>query len=165
MLPAPCAPFHTLYRDHHGWLVSWLRRRLGNEFDSADLAQDTFLKVLKAGTHEVIYQPRPFLATLARGLVCDFFRRKALEASYLEALAQLPAAHQPSLETQAVMREALFEIDALLQGMGGKVRETFLLAQFEGLSYVDIAARLGISLRTVNRHMARAMEHCCLALP
>ena len=36
----------TLYRDHRSWLESWLRRRLGNAWDAADLSQDTFLRVL-----------------------------------------------------------------------------------------------------------------------
>jgi len=38
--------FHDLYRDHRGWLESWLRRRMGNGSDAADLSQDTFLRVL-----------------------------------------------------------------------------------------------------------------------
>ncbi|MES2531993.1 MAG: RNA polymerase subunit sigma, partial [Pseudomonadota bacterium] len=39
--PALHAPLHTLYRDHHGWLQGGLRKKLGNAFDAADLAQDT----------------------------------------------------------------------------------------------------------------------------
>ena len=36
-----------LYCDHHGWLKGWLRQRLGNSCDAADLAQDTFVRVIK----------------------------------------------------------------------------------------------------------------------
>ena len=32
---------------HHGWLHNWLRAKLGNSFDAADLAQDTFIRVLR----------------------------------------------------------------------------------------------------------------------
>jgi RNA polymerase sigma-70 factor (ECF subfamily) len=52
----------------------------------------------------------------------------------------------------------------MLQGLAPKVREAFILAQFEELSYPEIAERLGISLRTVSNYLTRAMEHCCLAL-
>ena len=38
--------FHDLYRDHRGWLESWLRRRMSNGCDAADLSQDTFLRLL-----------------------------------------------------------------------------------------------------------------------
>ena len=36
----------SFYRDHRSWLESWLRGRLGNAWDAADLSQDTFVKVL-----------------------------------------------------------------------------------------------------------------------
>ena len=43
---AHAAALHTLYSDHHHWLTGWLRRRLGCPQNAADLAQDTFVKVL-----------------------------------------------------------------------------------------------------------------------
>ena len=41
----------TLYSEHHGWLQGWLQRKLGNRCDAADLAHDTFLRLL---TRQVI---------------------------------------------------------------------------------------------------------------
>ena len=43
-----------------------------------------------------------------------------------------------------------------------KLKQVFILSQFEGLTYAQIAAHLGISLRTVNTDMARAVAHICL---
>ncbi|MBH3426330.1 sigma-70 family RNA polymerase sigma factor [Pseudomonas alkylphenolica] len=151
-----------LYCDHHGWLNGWLRKRLGNAFDAADLTQDTFVRVLKARTALDIREPRPYLSRIAKGLLIDLFRRRSLEQAYLEALAIMPESVQPSLEEQAIYLQALVEIDRLLQGLGNTVRQTFLLSQFDGLTYPQIAERLNISVRTVNNHMAKAMEHCCL---
>ncbi len=121
--------------------------------------------MLRARNASEIREPRDYLATVARGLMVDHFRRRALEQAYLEALASLPEDEQPSPETQALLFEALMEIDRLLDGLGAKVKRSFLLAQVEGLTYAEIAERQGISLRTVNNHMAKAMEHCCLMLP
>ena len=39
---------HRLYSEHNGWLKGWLRVRLGNAADAADLAQDTFIRVMTA---------------------------------------------------------------------------------------------------------------------
>ena len=153
---------NELYCEHHGWLSSWLRKRLGNTFDAADLAQDTFVRVIRARNALEIREPRPYLSMIAKGLLVDLFRRRSLEQSYLEALATMPESQQPSLEEQAILLQALMEIDRLLQGLGTKVKQTFILSQFGGLPYAQIAERLGISTRTVNNHMARAMEHCCL---
>ncbi|ULU26068.1 sigma factor [Dyella terrae] len=63
----------ALYADHHGWLRGWLRHRLGNESDAADLAQDTFVRVIRSRQAPEIRQPRDFLATVARGAGCRLF--------------------------------------------------------------------------------------------
>jgi len=152
----------VLYSDHHSWLQGWLRKRLGNTFDAADLTQDTFVRVIKARTALDIREPRPYLSMIAKGLLIDLFRRRSLEQSYLEALAAMPQEQHPSLEEQAILLQALIEIDRLLLGLGPRVRQAFILSQFDGLTYPQIAERLGVSVRTVNNHMAKAMEHCCL---
>lgn len=159
-LSHPCA-VEVLYVNHHGWLRSWLRHRLGNESDAADLAQDTFVRVIRARRAQDIRQPRDFLATVAKGLVVDFFRRRAFEQAYLDALACQPEAYASSPEERATVIDALMEIDAMLDGLGATVKRAFILSQFDGLTYAVIAKRLNISLRTVNNHMAKAMEHCC----
>ena len=153
---------NDLFCDHHGWLKGWLRKRLSNSFDAADLAQDTFVRVIKARSALDIREPRPYLSMIAKGLLVDLFRRRSLEQSWLEALAAMPQEQQPSLEEQAILLQALVEIDRLLQGLGPKVKQTFILSQFDGLTYPQIAERLDISVRSVNNYMAKAMEHCCL---
>ncbi|MDD1962430.1 sigma-70 family RNA polymerase sigma factor [Pseudomonas sp. 39004] len=153
---------NELYCEHHGWLNGWLRKRLGNAFDAADLTQDTFVRVIKARSALDIREPRPYLSRIAKGLLIDLIRRRSLEQAYLEALASLPEALQPSLEEQAILLQALVEIDRLLQGLGTKVKQVFMLSQFDGLTYPQIAEQLNISVRSVNNYMAKAMEHCCL---
>ena len=153
---------NDLYCEHYGWLNGWLRKRLGNAFDAADLTQDTFVRVIKARSALDIREPRPYLSRIAKGLLIDLIRRRSLEQAYLEALATLPEALQPSLEEQAILLQALVEIDRLLQGLGTKVKQVFMLSQFDGLTYPQIAEQLNISVRSVNNYMAKAMEHCCL---
>jgi RNA polymerase sigma-70 factor (ECF subfamily) len=154
-----------LYREHHGWLHGWLWRKLGNAFEAADLAQDTFMRLLCSPAHPdagPLHEPRAYLATVARRLLLNHLRRQSLEAAYLQALQALPQAHQPSPEQRVLTLEALQEVDAMLDGLPPKVRTVFVLAQVEGLSYADIAAELGIGLRSVKRYMAQAMAECIL---
>lgn len=153
---------NTLYSEHQSWLHGWLRQRLGNACDAADLVQDTFVRVITARNAMEIREPRPYLSRVAKGLLIDLFRRRSLEQSYLEALANVPEAEYPSPEEQAILLQALMDIDRMLEGLGSKVRQAFILSQFDGLTYPQIAERLGISERSVNNYMAKAMEHCCL---
>ena len=154
---------HTLYCDHHGWLRAWLRRRLGCGERAADLAQDTFVRVLsarQAADGSAWREPRAYLTTIARNLVADHWRRAELERAYLEALAAQPEALAPSPEAQLLIVETLLRIDACLAALPALTRRIFLSSQLDGMVYADIAAQQGISLPTVKRHMSRAFLAC-----
>ena len=152
---------HTLYRDHGSWLESWLRRRMGNAWDAADLSQDTFLRVLSSSQQiGDIQEPRAYLLTVGRRLLSNFYSRRSLEQAYLEALAQLPEETVPSPEYRWALLETLQTLNELLEGLPELVRRAFLWSQLEGLTYREIAERLAVSERTVKRYMAQAYEHC-----
>ena len=152
----------TLYSDHHGWLHAWLRSKLGNAADAADLAQDTFVRLLQRREQVQLNTPRAFLRTVARGLVIDHWRREELHRAYLEALAHLPETQAPTAETREVLLELLERIARMLDGLKPKVRRAFLLAQCDGLKHQAIAEQMGISVRTVERYIADALYHCYL---
>lgn len=164
------ATIERLYRAHYSELRRWLARRLGNGAGHAtDLAQDTFLRMLvrcqsgaSAGTE--LREPMAYLHTIANGLLTDHWRRQALEQAYAEALAQQPAALAPSPEDRALILETLHQLARLIENFKPKVRTAFLMAQLEGLTYVDIASRMGVSVRTVERYMADALYLCHCAL-
>ncbi|MFJ4374763.1 sigma-70 family RNA polymerase sigma factor [Pseudomonas japonica] len=149
-----------LYLDHHGWLQGWLRSRLNDSADAADLAQDTFVRLLRRRQCTLMHEPRAYLRTVARGLVIDLWRRRDIEQAWLETLAQQPAGEAPSPETSLLVIESLIAIDRLLDQLKPQTREAFLLAQLEGMSCPRIAAQLGVSLSTVERHIAKALRHC-----
>ncbi len=155
----------TLYRDHHAWLRSWLAGRLGCREVAADLAQDTFARLLSGRDLQGLLEPRAYLTTVAKGLMANWCRRQSLERAYLESLAALPEPCTPSAEQQALVCEALQLIDAMLDGLPPDARRVFLLAQFEGIGYDEISRRLGISLSTVKRHMKRALVGCLAHAP
>lgn len=153
---------HLLYTEHNGWLQGWLRSRLGNSSDAADLAQDTFMRVLVARNVTSIREPRTYLSSIARALMIDRFRRRAVEDAYMTALAARPEALDISPETRLSILETLTAIDSMLDGLGERTRSIFLAVQLEGLSYVAASELLGVSVTTVKKHLIRAMTHCLL---
>jgi RNA polymerase sigma factor (sigma-70 family) len=160
--PTHASHLSTLYSEHHGWLYGWLRGKLGNRAEAADLAQDTFLRLLGKRDAAPLREPRGYLTTIARGLLIDRYRRQALEHAYLEALAQQAEPTTISAETHAIIIETLLAVDRLLDRLGARTRAIFLLAQIEELCYVDISQRLGVSLPTVKKHMVRAYTECLM---
>ncbi|WP_454867903.1 sigma-70 family RNA polymerase sigma factor [Pseudomonas farris] len=155
--------FHDLYRDHHGWLEGWLRKRMGNGCDAADLSQDTFLRLLASSQRIAdLQEPRAYLLTVGKRLLSNFYKRRSLEQAYLTALAALPEDCVPSPEQRWLLLETLQALDELLDGLPAAVRKAFLWSQLEGLNYQQIAERLRVSERTIKRYMAQAYEHCLL---
>ena len=156
----------ALYSEHHGWLQGWLRKKIGCVFEAADLAQDTFVRIALQSELEHLREPRAYLTTVAHGLMVNQLRKRKLEQSYLEALAQTPTSEVPSPEQQAMLLETLLEIDAMLDGLPAKVRVAFLMVQLEGASHAEIAQRLQVSVSSVRKYIMRALAHCLsVAMP
>lgn len=154
---------HRFYADHHGWLNGWLRRQLGCSQRAADLAQDTFVRVLsKDDDMATIREPRAYLHTIAKGLLINHWRRRQIEQAYLDALALQLEPVAPSPESQALIVETLLRIDAMLAQLPTRVRSAFLMSQLHGMTYAAIATELGVSERMVKKYMAQAMLHCLM---
>ncbi|MET0335034.1 MAG: sigma-70 family RNA polymerase sigma factor [Rhizobacter sp.] len=157
------ADIATLYSHHHGWLQGWLRKRLGHAGDAADLAHDAFMRLLqKPREFDSIDGARHYLATMARGLCTDLWRRREVEQAWLTALAAQPEAVAPSPEHRATVIETLCEIGAMLARLPEKAATAFVMAQVHGMLYKEIAAELGVSERMVKKYMAQAMLQCAL---
>jgi RNA polymerase sigma factor (sigma-70 family) len=158
---------HQLYSEHHGWLHGYLRKKCGNTFDAADLAHDTFLRVLtvwdKSHVAE-LREPRAYLTTIASRVLLNHYRRLSLERAYLASLALLPETQAPSAENRLIILETLHEIDAVLDRLPANTRTAFLLAQLEGLTYAQVATHLQVNVRTVKRYMVAAYEECILLI-
>ncbi|MGS0892513.1 sigma-70 family RNA polymerase sigma factor [Burkholderia stagnalis] len=156
--------FRALYTDHHGWLRGWLRKRLGNACDAADLAHDTYLRVLATGTPPPPEDSRRYLTQIANGLVIDLYRRRHIESAYLDTIRRLPEPDTPSPETRALVIEALCEIDAMLDRLPANARTALLLCKLDGLTYREIAARLDVSVSSVEKYVATALRACYATL-
>lgn len=152
-----------IYSDHHGWLQQWLRRKTGCREQAADLAQDTFVRLLAQRKLELSH-PRAYLSRIAQSLMIDQYRRRMLEQAYLDSLAAMPEPVEISPQQRSLILETLLQIDTLLDGLGERTREIFLMAQLDGMSHVAIARQLGVSANTVSKHFVRAMTHCLLLM-
>lgn len=157
------AAISDLYCEHHGWLLGWLRRKLGCAQNAADVAQDTFARILNARESVAsLREPRAFLSTTARRLIIDQARRKKIENAYLSQLALTAEAlegHQSAEDIIATL-EALEQIAFILEGLPEKTRQAFVLYYLDGLNQADIGRQLGLSDRTVRKYLIQALLHC-----
>lgn len=160
---AHAASLSALYGENHTWLQDWLRRRLGNAADAADLAHDTFIRLMSAASSprfDTLGHARSYLRKTAQHLCIDLWRRQEIERAWAQTLAACPPAFYPSAERQVAVLQALQEISQMLDTLPGKAAQAFVLAAGCRMTDDEIGAELGVSGRMVRKYMAQAMLGC-----
>jgi RNA polymerase sigma-70 factor (ECF subfamily) len=157
-----------LYCDHHDWLQGWLRHRLGNAADAADLAHDAFLRLIaRPGQPPCGFgsfgEARGYLRAMAQGLCINLWHRREIEQAWLDTLAAQPEDYAPSAERQAAVLEALREIGALLLDAPPKAARAFLMAAVCEMTSQEVADELAVSTRMVRKYVAQMMLRCMQA--
>ena len=150
-----------LYQRHRNELLAFLTRKVCCRETARDLLQDAFVRLLHS-EHGEVGNLRAFLYRIATNLSIDHARRTQVRGvSDEQALDQLLTEATP--ERSAVASNTLAHLERLIDGLPSPTREVFLLARVEQMSYKDIATRLGITERAVERHLNKALGHCAAA--
>ena len=147
-----------LYRLHGEWLRALLRRRLRMQSaDVDDIVQDTYLRIAKTDTRAIAH-PKSYLSQIALNLFRDRKRREAVRGDHRSAT--MAAAGQASATPGLLEQEAALELARLVEEIPETYRDVFALSRFRHMSNADIAAHLGISVKTVEWRMGKALEFC-----
>lgn len=150
-----------LYKTCFTSLVRFLGSRFVPSQDASELAQDAFLKLHAADTSE-ISSPKSYLFRTAANLAIDFLRKQNRhEASSHTPINDLELVDPaPGLETDFTNKRAYEELCKAALELPPKCQQVFILQKFYGLSHAEIAAEVGISKNTVERHMVKALSFC-----
>lgn len=140
--------FEELYSRYSGPLYGFFRRRLDSPQRAEDLAQETFLAVIRGASR---YQPRALVRTYLYGIALKLLaseRRKNRRETAIRDSA-VEAAAPCTQESGLWVREAIATLDP-------GDREIVMLREYEQLSYGEIADLLRIPINTVRSRLFRA---------
>lgn len=144
-----------LPQDLLGWLKGLSICREGP--NGEDLAQDTFLRLAEHPPPDPIRHPKALLATVATNLARDAHRRQVRQGGAHLSLDEAYATSEPftlaDQETALLLKQVILSMPELY-------RSVFVLSRFGGLSYEEIADRCGLSVKTVEWRMSKALAHC-----
>ena len=150
-----------LFAAHRGELQAYLTEKLRDAETAADLTQETFVRFAEQSGAAAISQPRSYLYRTAHNLAVDHARqrrRRRTDSMANDDLAHLPE-ERAGPETIADARERLAQLHALVSKLPERTRQIFVLHRIEGLTYVEVAERLDISMSSVQKHLAMALQH------
>jgi len=146
----------ALYRDQSPRLTRFFSRRVAAE-DVADLVQETFRRLLgtASATRLQIDNPEAYLHRVADNLL----RNRAVAPLHRAAHVPLDenAIAGPDPLDQLESRDAVARVDAAMLHLKPKTREIFMLHRLDGLSYAEIAATKGMSVKGVEKQIAKAL--------
>jgi RNA polymerase sigma-70 factor (ECF subfamily) len=141
--------FEELFLRYKQPVFGFFRRRVVDAALAEELTQETFLAVLRAGSH---YKPsatfRTYLYAIGFNILRAYRRKSAFRAMFSGTSDREPAARD-SLDGEMVLRDAIGRLDRM-------DREILLLREFEQLSYAEIAELLRLPLNTVRSRLFRA---------
>jgi RNA polymerase sigma-70 factor (ECF subfamily) len=141
-------------------LLGFFRYKIG-EPDAPDLVQDVYLRALTYPATQDVREPRAFLFRIAANLVVDHLRKRSYRhCESDDGLEETIATLAPGPEQAASDSEGVERLCVALSELPPLCRHAFVLNRFDGLSHREIAERLGISEKTVQRYVAKAFEHC-----
>ena len=159
---------------HEPALRAWLAKRGTSVIDIDDVIQETYAVFASMERVDDIRNPAAYLFQVARSQVVRSIRRaRVVPILAVEDLAELDCSDEAQTpERQAIGRDELRRLAETVARMPEKTREAFILRRIRGVSQREIAARMGISESTVEKHIARGIrilieciEHTALCQP
>nr|WP_294817271.1 RNA polymerase sigma factor [uncultured Sphingomonas sp.] len=154
--PAPAADLDALYRTERAGLLRFFRWRNAGSEEAHDLVQESFVRLLRVGAGPIL-SPGAYLRRIGHNLLRD---RAKIAGRRFEALhvpadeASLAGSDQHRL---LEARDLLDRIERAMLELSPDTREAFVAHRIDGLAYAAIAARHGVSVKVVEKRIARAM--------
>lgn len=149
-------------RAHQAELLHFFRGRVSHAQDAADLAQESWSRLMRYRHGRTAESLRKLLFAIARNVLSNHWRWRALrqiEESTDFSEVEVASA-SPDIERQWQGRRHLEILEATVAALPAKRRTVFLLSRVEGLSNAQVAQRCGISVKMVEKHLAKAIVQC-----
>jgi RNA polymerase sigma-70 factor (ECF subfamily) len=150
--------FTKLFAESFDTLHRYIRRFVGSSETAKEIVQEAFLRTYRE--RESVTTLRAFLFSTARNLAANDYRhRRTVERSAVGDLGDLRVnPESESLESELIKDERNRLIQEAIDHLPRQCRAAFTLRVFHECSYQEVAKRLGISAKTVEKHIARGLR-------
>lgn len=151
--------FSTLYKEHWERLFKQIIRILPDEEDACDVVQQTFVDLweIRDKIHE-IKSVQSFLFIMARNIAFKRLKRSLRDEAYFDHYLNRKSELTEVVDEWLFYKEMNSMLNHEIEQLPSKMKEMFVLSRLEGLSYVEIAERLGKSDKTVKKQISNAIK-------
>ncbi len=150
-----------LFERYRRPLSRYLAGLMASPDDAEDVLQETYTRLLAAEQLErTPARARAYLFRTATNLAYDRFRHARVRGRQDDAALETLVSAEPDPEQIVAFDQGLERVKAAILEMAPRCRRVFLLRATQQMGYAEIAMRLGVSKRTVEREMKLALELC-----
>lgn len=150
------AAFSQLYRSHYPRIYSFLLTLLKDASTAEEITQDIFFRLwINREKLDDTLPLEPYLFSMAKNTVRNLWQRKEIEERYLNGQEE---GLEEQTEQNLYYKELLRLIDEVLDSMPPQQQKIFRLSREEGLLNAEIAEKLQISKRTVEKHISNSLS-------
>jgi RNA polymerase sigma-70 factor (ECF subfamily) len=155
--------YEEIYTDFFGVLYHLCFQYIRHEKVAEEIVQDTFLKLweIRETLNEQI-NIRNFLYTITKNNCLNYLRNQKISMKHLENVKYLEMQFNyealEKLGNYLQFEELRSKIEEAIAGLPEEITETFRLSRFEELSYREIAERQGVSIKTVEARISKALR-------
>lgn len=151
------ARFKKIFDTHFDAVRSYVYYRCGDEELSTDIAQETFMKVWEKPDIYDLDNIKALLYKMAGDALVSIYRKKQSAGKYIESLSLEFNNHSP--EDEYRLNELTETYEKALGDLPEEQRVTFLMSRVEELKYNEIAERLNVSVKAVEKRMQKALKY------
>lgn len=151
------AEFKGIFDQYHSPIKNFLYYKSGDLDQSEDLAQDVFIKLWDKRDEVHMDTVKSYLYTIANNMLLNKIRHDKVVINFAEKNKNQQEEHSP--EFQLEEKEFKKELEDVIGRMPEKQREVFLMNRIEEMTYKEIADRLQLSVKAVEKRMHGALGH------
>jgi RNA polymerase sigma-70 factor (ECF subfamily) len=158
MDPEPSSVANAISHRFRPALMAFFLRRIGNHAEAEDLTQEVLVRATERSATIDAARPDGYIFQIAANLLRDRARRNHVRLSYWTSLTpeerELVEKRDPHRILQA--KQSLTTVLTALRQLPERTVTIFILFRLENMRQREIADLLGVSIRTVEQHVARA---------
>lgn len=150
-----------MFENYYHELIAYFSKTLKDRDRAHDAVHECYTRLLaNVPGHPPIREPRAFLYQSVRNILVDEHRKNIRYINVdIDTLALTAHESEQPLEKIA-SDERMQKLQCTIDALPPKCKEAFTLFKFEGLAQAQIAEKMGISRKMVEKHIMQAMKQC-----
>ncbi|GAA4830001.1 RNA polymerase sigma-70 factor [Algivirga pacifica] len=150
--------FKSLFDQYYASIRNFVYYKVGDAQVAEDLAQEVFLKVWEKRQEVKTDTVKTYLYTIANNLSINYLKRGTVAFNFAINPVNRKEETIESPEYEMELKEFDMQLQKAISDIPEKSREVFLMNRIEGLTYNEIADRLQVSVKAVEKRMKKALD-------